>query len=359
MRMALALARRAVGNAWPNPPVGCVVAGDGAVVGRGWTRPGGRPHAETEALRRAGLRARGATIYVSLEPCAHRGETPPCVDAIVDAGVARAVVAMVDPDPRVDGGGIAALRAAGIAVDVGVGGDAAAEVAAGFLMRLASGRPLVTLKLATSLDGRIAAASGESRWITGARARAFGHGLRARHDAILIGAGTALQDDPRLDCRLPGLAAASPVRVVVCGRRALPPGLRLFADTALQPTWLISAAPEAAGVALDGVEVLRVDGDDRGRADLAAGLRALAACGVTSVLVEGGSAIAAELLALGLVDRLVWFRAPRLIGADGLPAAAAFGVSSLDRTADFKKISTRAVGRDIMEVYARAADGAG
>ena len=308
-------------------------------------------------MRRAGARARGATAYVSLEPCAHHGATPPCADALVAAGIARTVVALVDPDPRVNGGGIAILHAAGIEVTTGVGAEDAEDIAAGFLMQLASKRPLITLKLATTLDGQIATHAGESQWITDDVARDFAHRFRASHDAILVGAGTALRDDPRLTCRLPGLASASPVRVVACGERALPPTLQLFTDAGSQPTWLLCATGADNDRVVDGVTVIRVDKDGRGQVDLMAGVQALAARGITRLLVEGGSRIAATLLRLHVVDRLVWFRAPRLIGADGLPATGAFGVASLDQTANFKKISTRPVGRDIMELYARAGDG--
>ncbi|MFQ3623345.1 MAG: bifunctional diaminohydroxyphosphoribosylaminopyrimidine deaminase/5-amino-6-(5-phosphoribosylamino)uracil reductase RibD, partial [Acetobacteraceae bacterium] len=225
MRAALALARRGLGSVAPNPAVGCILVREGRVVGRGWTQPGGRPHAETEALRRAGAEARGATAYVTLEPCCHWGRTPPCTDALIAAGIARAVVALRDPDPRVNGEGLDRLRAAGIAVTEGVLAAEAAELNAGFLSRIRAGRPLVTLKLATTLDGRIAAASGESRWITGAAARRLAHGLRARNDAVMVGSGTALSDDPALTVRVPGLVPPGhpgPVRIVADGRLRLP-----------------------------------------------------------------------------------------------------------------------------------------
>jgi len=210
MQAALALARRGLGTVWPNPAVGCVIVKEGRVVGRGWTQPGGRPHGETEALRRAGEGAVGATAYVSLEPCCHWGQTPPCVDALIAAGIRRVVVPLEDPDPRVAGGGLRRLHEAGLEVETGLCAAEAAEVNAGFFSRLRLGRPLVTLKLGTSLDGRIATASGESQWITGPPARERAHALRAAHDAIMVGTGTALADDPQLTCRLPGLAQRSP-----------------------------------------------------------------------------------------------------------------------------------------------------
>src|SRR5947207_3648663 len=240
MRAALALGRRGLGTVWPNPAVGCVIAKEGRVVGRGWTQPGGRPHAETEALARAGEAARGATLYVTLEPCCHWGRTPPCADALIAAGLRRVVVALEDPDPRVAGGGLARLRAAGIGVEVGLGAAEAAEINAGFVNRVRLGRPLVTLKLATSLDGRIATASGESRWITGPAARERAHLLRATHDAILVGTDTVLADNPQLTCRLPGLAGHSPLRVVLDRQLRIPPSARLLADARQVPTWIVT-----------------------------------------------------------------------------------------------------------------------
>src|SRR5437762_37728 len=243
MGAALALARRGLGNVWPNPAVGCVIVKDGRVVGRGWTQPGGRPHAETEALARAGETARGATAYVTLEPCCHWGRTPPCADALIAAGLSRVVVALEDPDPRVAGGGLARLRAAGLAVETGLGATEASEINAGFFQRVRLGRPLVTLKLATSLDGRIATASGESRWITGPAARERAHLLRATHDAILVGTDTVLADNPQLTCRLPGLAEHSPVRVVIDRRVRIPLDAHLLAEARQIPSWVVTLAP--------------------------------------------------------------------------------------------------------------------
>ncbi len=314
MDLALALARRGLGNVAPNPAVGCVLVKDGVVVGRGWTRKGGRPHAETEALRRAGAAARGATAYVTLEPCAHQGETGPCCEALIEAGIARCVVAIEDPDPRVAGRGLARLGEAGIAVALGTGAAAAEALNGGFLMRVREGRPLVTLKLATTLDGRIATHTGESRWITGEPARAWAHLLRAQHDAVLIGSGTVAADDPMLDCRLPGLAHISPVRVVAAGRLALPLTARLVATAREIPTWIVmlpDAPPERREALEDaGVEPIEIEPDGHGYIDLAGLLAALGERGITRVLCEGGSRIAAALLRDGLVDRLVWFRAP-------------------------------------------------
>lgn len=355
MRAAIALGRRALGNAWPNPAVGCVIVRDGVAVGRGWTAPGGRPHAETQALERSGTASRGATAYVTLEPCAHVGRTPPCADALIDAGIARVAVACRDPDPRVDGRGIEKLRAAGIEVETGLCADEAEEGLSGFLVRLRHGRPAVTLKLASTVDGRIATRSGESRWITGEAARRAAHMLRARHDAVLVGAGTARHDDPSLTCRLPGLDDRSPVRVVVDGREPLPATHDLIAGAGRPPTWILVAGPRAAGRARayrgSGAAIEAVEPDGDGNVGLAAALRALAARGITSVLVEGGGRIAAALLAAGLVDRLVWYRAPLAIGGDGRPAVGPLGIDKLDAAPHFEKIASRPVGDDVEEIY--------
>jgi len=358
MGVALDLARRALGRVWPNPAVGCVIVRDGRVVGRGWTQPGGRPHAETEALRRAGDAARGATVYVGLEPCAHHGRTPPCAEALIAAGIGRCVVAVEDPDPRTAGAGIAALREAGIAVEVGVRAEEAARVNAGFFLRQQAGRPLVTLKTATSLDGRIATHGGESQWITGPEARARGHYLRAIYDAVLVGIGTAAADRPRLTCRLPGLEDRSPVRIVVDGRLRLPLTDSLVADARAVPTWLVTLpkgdAARRRAYTDSGVELIDVVPDADGRPDLATLLRLLGGRGLTRVLVEGGSHLAAGLLRAGLVDRIAWFRAPGVMGGDGIPTAAPFGV---DRLADMPRFAREAVletGADLLEIYGRA-----
>jgi diaminohydroxyphosphoribosylaminopyrimidine deaminase / 5-amino-6-(5-phosphoribosylamino)uracil reductase len=357
MRIAIGLACRGHGNVSPNPSVGCVIVKDGNIVGRGWTQPGGRPHAETEALGRAGAVAHGATAYVTLEPCAHRGETPPCAGALIDAGIARVVIGVRDPDPRVDGGGISMLKAAGIEVAEDICADAAADAAIGFLTRIRQGRPVVTAKVATTLDGRIATASGESRWITGSVSRALVHGMRARHDAILVGARTAIVDDPSLTCRLPGLESASPVRVVIDARNELPLTHKLVATARETPTWALTRADgdQARRTAYEnaGVRLIDIPVDGQGNLDLAAALRALGALGITRLMIEGGGRIIAGLLQADLVDRLVWFRASKLIGGDGVPAIAGFGVRELDGAPNFVKVSSRPAGGDIVETYLR------
>lgn len=354
MRAALALARRGLGDTWPNPSVGCVIVREGRVVGRGWTQPGGRPHAETEALRRAGDLARGATAYVTLEPCSHHGRTPPCCNALIAAGIARVVVALRDPDPRVDGRGVATLRAAGIAVEEGLLEAEARALNAGFTRRIQSGLPFVTLKLATTLDGRIATAAGESRWITGPAARREAHAMRARHDAVLVGSGTLLADDPDLTCRLPGATRAQALRVVADARLRAPVAARLFATARQHPTVLVTVPghrpADIAPFQEAGAEVLTVPRGEGGLS-LRGLLAALAQRGVTRVLAEGGAGIAAALLREGLVDRLAWFHAPAVMGGDGLPAAYPLPVEALAAMPRFRRVATRPLGPDWLSEF--------
>lgn len=352
MAMALALAERGLGNVWPNPAVGCVLVRDGRVVGRGWTQPGGRPHAESEAIARAGAAARGSTAYVTLEPCNHHGRTPPCVDAMLEAGIARTVIAAVDPDPRVNGAGIERLRAAGMEVTVGCREAEACRLNTGFFLRMQHRRPLVALKLATSADGRIATASGDSQWITGSAARAEGHRLRLRHDAILVGSGTALADDPMLTCRLPGLADRSPVRVVLDRRLRLRPDSQLAQSAAELPVWLFTASGDATGTAelrAAGVTVLPLSETHSGPM-LHEVLATLAAQGITRLLVEGGATLATAFLRERLVDRLYQFEAPLLIGADGVPATHSLAVDRLVDAARWRRLEERSLGPDRLGV---------
>lgn len=356
MRHALALAARGLGRTAPNPAVGCViVTADGCIAGRGWTAPGGRPHAETQALAQAGRAARGASVYVTLEPCAHYGKTPPCAQALIEARVARVVVAVTDPDPRVNGKGLALLRAAGIAVTEGICAAAATELNAGFFLTRRENRPLVTLKLAASLDGKIAAADGSSRWITGGEARRYGHLMRARHDAIMIGVGTALADDPELTCRLPGLENRSPVRVVLDSMLRLP-GWSKLAQTARQIPVLVytSANPdseEAAALIRQNVLVVPVARDGRGRPDLSAVLADLAGRGITRVLAEGGAGLAASLLDRGFADRVLRFSAPLALGAGGTDGFGALSALSLEEAPRFIRRDMRQLGTDMLESF--------
>jgi diaminohydroxyphosphoribosylaminopyrimidine deaminase/5-amino-6-(5-phosphoribosylamino)uracil reductase len=349
MRMALGLAARGLGNVWPNPAVGCVLVNDGRVVGRGFTQPGGRPHAEAMALAQAGSAARDATVYVTLEPCAQQGETPPCADALAAAQVARVVVAVGDPDSRTDGRGIALLRDAGIDVVEGVAAAEAQELNAGFFNKTKFGRPLVTLKLATTMDGKIATAGGESQWLTGPEARARGHLLRATHDAILVGVGTAIADDPSLTCRLPGMSDHSPVRVVLDGKARLGLESRLLGSAREVPLWLIVArGAKADDLAAAGAEIFAL-----GKArDPAAVLAALAARGITRVLIEGGASVATSFVKAGLVDRIAWFRAPVLSGDDGLPGLFGMDIETIGELKQFRRVAIETVGQDILESYA-------
>ena len=355
MRAALALARRGLGTTWPNPTVGCVLVADGHVVGRGWTQPGGVPHAETIALERAGGRARGATAYVSLEPCSHYGKTAPCADALVAAGIARAVVAMRDPNPDINGRGINKLKDAGVEVALGLMETEARKMNAGFDLRVQKGRPLVTLKTATTLDGRIAVASGASQWITGAAARRRAHLLRSQHDAVMVGVGTAVADNPQLTCRLPGLARRSPVRIVLDSSLRLPLTHHLVAGAGERVTWLITSAysERARKRALReiGVEVIEIGTDEFGYPDLLEAVDLVAQRGITRLLVEGGSRLAAALLRARLVDRLAWFRVATLIGGDGYPVTQPFGIEQLEDMPVFRRDGTLPLGHDVLETY--------
>jgi diaminohydroxyphosphoribosylaminopyrimidine deaminase/5-amino-6-(5-phosphoribosylamino)uracil reductase len=359
MRAALALARRSLGRTWPNPAVGCVIVKDGVIVGRGRTQDGGRPHAEVDALNQAGEAARGATAYVTLEPCSHFGKSPPCADALIKSGVTKVVSAMEDPNPQVNGEGHARLRAAGIDVEVGAGAREAAEINAGFLLQLREKRPLFHLKMASSLDGRIATASGESKWITGAPARTDGQRLRATHDAILIGANTVAADDPELTCRLPGLDGYSPVRIVLDSKARISPDSKLAVTASKTPVWLVctSDAPPKARQVLQaqGVQVIEVASNAKGRVDIPAAARALGERRLTRVLIEGGGEIAAAFLEARLVDRLTSYRAGLLMGADSRSAVAPLGLEKLDFAPRFTLVSSRALGGDVVETWHRAA----
>jgi diaminohydroxyphosphoribosylaminopyrimidine deaminase/5-amino-6-(5-phosphoribosylamino)uracil reductase len=360
MRAALALARRSLGRTWPNPAVGCVIVRNGQVIARGRTRDGGRPHAEADAIAeaaKAGVSLEGATAYVTLEPCAHHGRTPPCADALVSAGVARVVSALEDPDPRVKGQGHARLKAAGIAVEVGEGAADAAQINAGFLRRVLEGRPLFHLKMAGSLDGRIATASGESKWITGPAARQDGHRLRAIHDAILVGAATAAADDPDLTCRLPGLGSYSPVRIVLDSQARLSPISRLATSARTTPAWLVCTKDAPADrrdrLAGLGVEIVEVDVGTDGRIDVAAAAQALGTRGLTRVLIEGGGQVAASFLKAGLVDGISSYRAGLILGGDGRSAVGGLEFARLGSAPRFQLVSARQLQGDTLETWRR------
>lgn len=362
MASALRLGRRNLGQTFPNPAVGALIVRtdeDGPViVGRGWTAAGGRPHAETIALDEAGEAARGATVYVTLEPCAHSGETPPCAQALIDAGVARVVSAMEDPDSRVAGEGYSLLAQAGVAVTTGILADEAARAHAGHILRVTKGRPHVTLKLAVSADGMIGRREGERMIITGKDAFDAVQAMRTESDAVMIGIGTALVDDPRLNVRLPGLEERSPVRVVMDATARLRLNSNLIQSARDIPLIVI-----VGGEALDdrktalvdaGARVLEMDDGDGG-VDIAAALGLLAEEGITRVLAEGGAQIASSLVSADLIDEVVIFRAPVVVGPDGVRALGGHALSAIERSPRYRQIEVASVGDDEMRRYLRVA----
>ena len=358
MQLALTLGRRGLGCTWPNPAVGAVVVRDGIIVGRGWTQPGGRPHAEPEALRRAGEAARGATLYVTLEPCSHVGKSPPCADAIIAAGIARVVSAIEDSNPEVAGQGHARLRAAGITVDIGLGAVEAARDHAGHFRRVRDKRPHVILKLAVSSDDRIAAAGHKPVAITGEAAKARVHLLRAQCDAVLVGIGTVLADDPLLTCRLPGMEARSPVRVVLDSRLRIPGTGRLVHSARETPLWVMASelaeAPAAMKLGAAGAQVIRLPPSKTSPGlDPAAVLQALAEKGITRLLVEGGARVASSFVAAGLVDEVWLLRGPHAIGTDGITALDALPLTAISQSPVLKVLAGETLQKDTLTIYER------
>jgi diaminohydroxyphosphoribosylaminopyrimidine deaminase / 5-amino-6-(5-phosphoribosylamino)uracil reductase len=356
MQLALALGRRGLGRTWPNPTVGAVVVKDGVILGRGWTQPGGRPHAEPESLKRAGEGARGATLYVTLEPCSHFGKSPPCTDAIIDSGIARVVSAIEDPNPEVAGRGHALLRAAGIAVDVGLCAEDAAREHSGHFRRLRDQRPHIVLKLAVSSDDKIAAAGSKPVAITGEAARRRVHLLRAECDAVLVGIGTVLSDDPLLTCRLPGMEARSPVRVVLDRSLRIPANSRLVRSARETPLWVITSdiAEAAAAVRLGaaGAQVIRSAMSDSGL-NLVAVLQTLAEKGITRLMVEGGARVAASFVASGLLDEIWLLRGVEAVGSDGLAALDRVPLTAITQSPSFHLRGSESLDSDILTVYER------
>lgn len=347
MAHALRLGRRGQGATWPNPAVGCVIVKDARVIGRGSTAPGGRPHAEPQALAQAGPSARGATAYVTLEPCAHTGKTPPCADALIKAGIARCVIATTDPDPRVSGRGIALLENAGVQVDLGCLRVQADADHAGFFSRLSKGRPKITLKLAVSLDGRIATSTGHSQWITGPMARRHVHAQRMRHDAVMVGGGTARADDPTLNVRGFG-KVHQPLRIVASSGADFS-GSNLLNTLDQAELWIC----HAHGIKLakrfqqNRVVGLPVTKTDRGQLCVDQMFQMLGAQGLTSVYVEGGGSLAASLVAANLVDDVHIYSAGLVIGGDGLAGIAGFGLQALDLANRFTLVGHQQIGSDI------------
>jgi diaminohydroxyphosphoribosylaminopyrimidine deaminase/5-amino-6-(5-phosphoribosylamino)uracil reductase len=360
MALALTLGRRGQGRTWPNPAVGAVVVKDGVIVGRGWTQPGGRPHAEPVALAQAGEAARGATLYVTLEPCSHVGKSPPCADAIVAAGIARVVSAVEDPNPLVAGQGHARLRAAGIKVDIGLCAAEAVHDHAGHFRRVRDRRPHVILKLAVSPDDKIAAAGRKPVAITGEAAKARVHLLRAQCDAVLVGIGTVLADDPLLTCRLPGMEARSPVRVVLDRALRIPGTSKLVHSARETKLWVmtsdLSEAPAAMKLGAAGAHVMRVPTTKTPPPglDLAAVLQMLSTGGITRLLVEGGARVASSFVAVGLVDEIWLLRGPAAIGADGVPALDPLPLTAITQSPAFKLRASETLQNDTLTVYERA-----
>lgn len=359
MRLALSQARHASGRTFPNPPVGAVVFRGARVLGRGYTRPAGGPHAEIVAMERARTRygaavLRGASLAVTLEPCCHAGRTGPCTEAILAAGIGRVLVGHADPNPEVRGGGLRRLRRAGVQVETGVLAEACRYQHRGFVSVQERRRPWVALKLAATLDGRIATRRGDSRWITGAAARAVVHRLRDEADAVMVGSRTAIADDPQLTVRRDGRFRRCPVRVLVDGRLAVPASAKLLSDAHASRTWILTAAAAPAGRRRSRLELgaRLVDVPLRGgHVDLRRGLRRLAQEGLTLLLVEGGGDLAAALLGAGLVDEIHWFAAPSLLGGD---ARAALGALAVDRLADRPQLEVRSVRRVGEDLYLQA-----
>ena len=353
MRHALVLAARALGRVAPNPAVGCViVTTDGRIVGRGATQDGGRPHAEAIALKQAGSRARGATAYVTLEPCSHHGRTPPCVEALIGSGIARLVVAMTDPDPRVNGRGFALLREAGIEVTSNLLHGEASALNLGFVLKTTEGRPLVTLKIAQSADGKTSRAPGRGPWITGEDARRFGQLMRARHDAILVGIDTVVTDDPELTCRISGLEKYSPLRVVLDTNLRLEPWAKLSKTARDVPTVVFTTADGGDALRALGVTVIHVAPDANERVSIAAVLEELAVRGVTRLLVEGGAVVHSAFLRAGFADRLEIFTAPFALGMEGRGLVEGLADAKAGEALKFLRISSRSFGQDRLESYA-------
>lgn len=357
MALALTLGRRGLGNAWPNPAVGAVVVKDGIVVGRGWTQPGGRPHAEVEALRRAGEAARGATLYATLEPCSHHGKTPPCVDAIAAAGIARVVSALEDPNPKIAGQGHARLTSQGIAVTTGVCAGEARHAHGGHIRRVREGRPHVTLKLAISADGKAGLARRKPVAITGEAARERVQLMRAMNDAVVTGIGTVLADDPQLNVRLPGMGGRSPVRVVLDSSLRMPVHSKLADSASRTLDWVFvdeaAKSTQETELTAAGVEVLRVPGE-KGRLELAAVLRALAGRGITRVMVEAGPILSAAFLAADLVDEAALFRSPDPLGADAIDALEGMPLAALTQSLKLRLVATEQVGADTLQTFERS-----
>ncbi|MBC93722.1 MAG: riboflavin biosynthesis protein RibD [Rhodospirillaceae bacterium] len=366
MKIALRLGQRGLGRTWPNPSVGCVIVRSDTdkkiIIGRGTTQSGGFPHAENQAINQAisvyGKDSLiGSTAYVSLEPCCHYGKTPPCVNLLIESGLRRVVIGCVDPDPRMSGMGIELLKKSGVEVVSGILEQESESLNAGFFNKVRSGRPLVTLKMATTVDGKIATKTGESKWITGALAREKVHIMRSQYDAIAIGINTVLQDNPKLTCRLPGLENRSPVRVVFDSSLKIDFNSDILKTASSYKTWIITSKNHDLSVINKfeeyGVEIISVALDGEGHIDLYLALAALAKRGITRLMVEGGATLSTSFLRSNLVDLLAWFRAPSLIGADGKSVFSNLGVDGIDSMHKFELLNHENIGSETLDLYGR------
>jgi diaminohydroxyphosphoribosylaminopyrimidine deaminase/5-amino-6-(5-phosphoribosylamino)uracil reductase len=348
MRRALALAAEGIGRTAPNPPVGCVLVSGEIMVAEGWHSQAGSDHAEVDALRNCPNDVSDLTAYVTLEPCNHTGQTGPCTEALIDAGVKRVVIGCMDPNPSVNGAGVERLQQAGLEVQVGVLESESRVLIRPFAQWITTGRPLVTLKIATTLDGRIATTTGHSQWVTSEEARHCSHRLRDRMDAILVGAGTIRADDPQLTARLPDVAGVDPIRVVVSASLNLPDEARVFSVQSEAPTWVVTGleTPRVDVLKKRGIDVFTVGGTDEA-VDLKAALNALGDRGVTALLVEGGQQLGTALLQAQLVDRVCCFVAPKIVGDDGLAWAGGLGIRTMDQALTLSNVAIRPIGNDV------------
>lgn len=358
MQQALRLASHGLGNVWPSPAVGCVIMKDKQVIGRGWTQPGGHPHAESLALQQAGTTASGATVYVTLEPCFQRRAHENCLSLLEKASVARVVMGCIDPDPRTHGQSIAALQAHGIQTEVGILKEQCEALNAGFFLRLQKQRPFITLKAATSLDGKIALANRQSKWLTGDASRDYAQLLRAQHDAVLAGINTVLADDPLLTCRLPGLPKRPTVRVVLDSNLRLLFNSQLIQSTNVAPLWVMTCQPaghsHAQALLAKGAEIISVIANDRGQIDIHAAMRVLADRGITRLMVEGGAHILSSFYQASLWDELALFQAPVILGNDSHAAWQELGLEKLSDSQRLKLVEQKMIGNDIYTCWKRA-----
>ncbi len=357
MRLALALARRGLGNVSPNPAVGCVIVNKGQIVGRGWTMPGGRPHAEVVALRQAGSLARGGEVYVTLEPCCHKGKTGPCAEVLVSAGIKKIYISTLDPDPRVNGNGVLFLKKNKISTSIGLLKKEAIRLNLGFFLKISQGRPLVTVKIASTLDGKIALGNGLSKWITNESSRGFSHLFRYIHDAVAVGSGTVWADNPELTCRLPGITNYKKPRIILDRRLRTAENSNLANSAKEAPVWIVTsdthAKPKFKKLEDKGVKVILLPLGGESKTDLIEVLKHLGKLGLTRVLFEPGSQLGAALLTAGLVDQLVVFRSSSIAGNDGVGMIGDLYLSELSNMPKMARNYGLEIEEDYLEVFER------